>query len=298
LTSDKKKRDISENADASKGLEKQEKQVQLPDNLFKDKATFENYWTSLSDDEVIPSLLEVSSKMVQLKENDNIYYWYQSDLVKKLKERKGFFDTNKTKIARSLFSLFLEMPDQNSNTAIAYFLSNGGLIELIRDDALEAVKSRKLKNGIDTIFKGELSGKERGIFNDVFEKSDYWVESLEILKLLTRGPNADIALAQRALDDKGRSIHVRQHALEVLIDRKNDFSAADLKPYILHSEMRDWTLNAINNRLGNYGTSNQISKEKLITILKPLIPVFEDLAEQEDQYKSDAPKKILAAIKG
>ena len=38
-------------------------------------------------------------------------------------------------------------------------------------------------------------------------------------------------------------------------------------------------------------SSNQISKEKLITILKPLIPVFEDLAEQEDQYKADAPKE-------
>ena len=93
----------------------------------------------------------------------------------------------------------------------------------------------------------------------------------------------DIALAQRALDDKGQSIHVRQRALEVLIDRKTGFSSSDLKPYILHSEMRDWTLNAISNRLGNYGSSNQISKEKLITILKPLIPVFEDLAEQEDQ---------------
>ena len=52
------------------------------------------------------------------------------------------------------------MPDQNGNTAIAYFLSNGGIIDLIRDDALEAVKSRKLKNGIDAIFKGELSVKE------------------------------------------------------------------------------------------------------------------------------------------
>jgi hypothetical protein len=234
--------------------------------------------------------------MEQLKENDNIYYWYQAGLVKKLKERKDFFETNKAKIAKSLFRLFLTMPDQNSNTAIAYFLSNGGLIDLIRDDALEAVKSRKLKNGIDTIFKGELSDKERDIFNDVFLQSDYWVESLETFKLLTRGPNADMDLAQRALDDKGRSIHVRQHALEVLIDQKNDFSSSDLKPYILHSEMRDWTLNAISNRLGNYGSSNQISKEKLITILKPLIPVFEDLAEQEDQYKADAPKKILAAI--
>jgi hypothetical protein len=106
-----------------------------------------------------------------------------------------------------------------------------------------------------------------------------------------------MALAQEALDDKGQSIHVRQCALEVLIDRKTGFSSSDLKPYILHSEMRDWTLNAISNRLGNYGSSNQISKEKLITILKPLIPVFEDLAEQEDQYKADAPKKIIAAIK-
>ena len=61
--------------------------------------------------------------------------------------------------------------------------------------------------------------------------------------------------------------------------------------------MRDWTLNAISNRLGNYGSPDQISKEKLITVLKPLIPVFEDLAEQEDQYKADAPGKILAAIK-
>ena len=269
----------------------------MPEDLFKDKSTFENYWTSLADDEVVPSLLEVSSKMEKLKENQNIYSWYQAGLVKKLKERKDFFEANKPKIAKSLFRLFLEMPDQNGNTAIAYFLTNGGLTELIRDDALEAVKSRKLKNGIDTIFKGELSVKERDIFNDVFQKSDYWVESLAILKLLTRGPNADIALAQRTLDDKGQSIHVRQRALEALIDRKSDFSSSDLKPYILHSEMRDWTLNALSNRLGNYGSSNQISKEKLITILKPLIPVLEDLAEQEDQYKSDAPKKIIAAIK-
>ena len=65
--------------------------------------------------------------------------------------------------------------------------------------------------------------KKRSIFNDVFKKSDYWVESLEILKLLTKGQDADIALAQIALDDKGRSIHVRQHALEVLIDQKKRF---------------------------------------------------------------------------
>ncbi len=297
LSPEKKKRDVSEDIDESKDKEKQEKQVHLPKGLFKDKSTFENYWISLADDEVVPSLLEVSSKMEKLKENPNIYSWYQAGLVKKLKERKDYFEANKEKIARSLFSLFLEMPDQNGNTAIAYFLTNGGLTELIRDDALEAVKSRKLKNGIDTIFKGELSVKERDTFNDIFQKSDYWVESLEILKLLTRGPNADVALAQRTLDDKGQSIHVRQCALEVLIDRKSNFSTSDLKPYILHSEMRDWTLNAISNRLGNYGSSNQISKEKLITILKPLIPVFEDLSEQEDQYKSDAPKKIIAAIK-
>ena len=42
-------------------------------------------------------------KMEQLKKNDNIYYWYQADLVKKLKERKSFFNANKTKIAKSLF---------------------------------------------------------------------------------------------------------------------------------------------------------------------------------------------------
>ncbi len=288
---------VHEDINVNKGLEKQEKQVQLPEDLFKDKTTFENYWTSLADDEVVPSLLEVSSKMEQLKKNDNIYYWYQAGLVKKLKERKGFFDANKTKIAKSLFKLFLTMPDQNGNTAITYFLSNGGLIELVRNDALEAVKSRKLKNGIDTIFNEDLSAEERDIFNDVFEKSDYWVESLEVLKLLTRGSNADIALAQRTLDEKTQSIHVRQCALEVLIDQKSDFSSSDLKPYILHTDMRDWTLNAISNRLGNYGSSNQISKEKLISILKPLIPVFEDLTEQEDQYKADAPKKILAAIK-
>ncbi|MCP4267693.1 MAG: hypothetical protein GY777_19360 [Candidatus Brocadiaceae bacterium] len=298
LTPEKETLVVREGIDESVETQKQEKQVHLPEDLFKDKSTFENYWTSLTDDQVLPSLLEVSSKMEQLKKNGNIHYWYQAGLVKKLKERKGFFEVNKTKIAKSLFRLFLTMPDQNSNMAITYFLSNGGLIELISDDALEAVKSRKLKNGIDTIFKGELSAEERDIFYDVFEKSDYWVEGLESFKLLTRGPNGDMALAQRTLDDKGQSVHVRQHALEVLIDRKTNFSASDLKPYILHSEMRDWTLNAISNRLGNYSSSNQISKEKLITILKPLIPVFEDLAEHENQYKSDAPKKILAAIKG
>ncbi len=153
LTLEKKERVVSKDIDESKGLEKQEKQVTLPEDLFKDKTTFENYWTSLADDEVVSSLLEVSGNMERLKENDNIYYWYQSDLVKKLKERKGFFEANKRRIARSLFRLFLEKPDQNGNTAIAYFLTNGGLTELIRDDALEAVKSRKLKNGIDTILR-------------------------------------------------------------------------------------------------------------------------------------------------
>jgi len=155
LTPEEKKRVVTKDIDESIGREKQEKQVMLPEDLFKDKPTFENYWTSLPDDEVVPSLLEVSSKMEQLKENDNIYYWYQSGLVKKLKERKGFFETNKSKIARSLFRLFLTMPDQNGSTAIAYFLTNGGLTELIRDDALEAVRNGKLKNGIDTIFKGD-----------------------------------------------------------------------------------------------------------------------------------------------
>ncbi len=296
LSPEKKKHIVVKDIDKSVGREKQEKTVTLPAGLFKDKSTFENYWTSLPDDEVVSSLLEVSGNMEQLKENDSVYYWYQSGLVKKLKGRKGFFEANKEIIARSLFSLFLEMPDQNSNTAIAYFLTNGDLTEFIRDDALKAVTDRKLKNGLDTIFKGELSDKERKVFNDIFQKSDYWAEGLNIFKILTRGQNPDIALAQRVLDDKGQSIHVRQRALEVLIDQKTGLSSSDLRPYILHSEMRDWTLHAISNRLGNYGSSNQISKEKLLTILRPLIPVFEDLAEQEDQYKADAPKKILAAI--
>ena len=52
----KKKRDESEEIDASKGLEKQGKQVQLPEDLFKDKSTFENYWTTLVDDAVVPCL--------------------------------------------------------------------------------------------------------------------------------------------------------------------------------------------------------------------------------------------------
>jgi hypothetical protein len=250
----------------------------------------------LADDEVVPSLLEVSSKMDQLKESDTIYSWYQAGLIKNLKGRTGFFENNRVKIAKSLFRLFLEMPDQNGNTAIIYLLSNGGLAELIRDDALEAVKSGKLKNGFDSIFKGELSLTERSVFHDLFGRSDYWVESLQILKLLTRGVDADVDLAQRALDDKGESIHVRQHALEILIDRKSDFSPSDLKTYILHPEMRDWTLNALGNRLGNYGSPDQISKEKLIVLLKPLTPIFEDLAEQNDQYKADVAKKILAAI--
>ncbi len=297
LTPERKKRVVSKDIDESEETEKYDRQVQLPDDLFKNKSTFEGYWTSLSDEEVVPSLMEVSGKMVKIKENDNIYHWYQSGLIKKLKERKVFFDANKPKIAQSLFRLFLEMPDQNGNTAITYLLSNGGLIGLIRDDALEAVKSGKLKNGLDMIFKEDVSEKERVIFNDIFEKSDYWVESLEILRLLTRGPNSDVNLAMRTLDDKGQSVHVRQYALEVLIDKKSSLSASDLKPYILLSEMRDSTLSAINNRLGNYRSSKQISKEKLITILKPLIPVFEDLAEQEDQYKSEVPRKILSAIK-
>ncbi len=277
--------------------ESKESRVKLPDDLYRDRATFENYWESLTDDEVVPSLLEVSTKMELLKENDAIYSWYQADLVKKLKERKEFFESNRSEIAKSLFNLFLTMPDQNGNTAIAYFLSNGDLTELIRDEALEAVKSRKLKNGIDRFFKGELSAMERSTFQEVFKRSDYWVESLEILKLLTRGVNADIALAKRALDDKGQSIHVRQYALEVLMDRNSDFSPSDLKPYVLDPDMRDWTLNAINNRLGNYSSSNQISKEKLITILSPLKSLFEDLAEHEDRYKSDTANKIVMAIR-
>ena len=67
LKPEKKKSVVSKDIDESAGREKQEKQVTLPEDLFKDKSTFENYWTSLADDEVVPSLLEISGNMEQVK---------------------------------------------------------------------------------------------------------------------------------------------------------------------------------------------------------------------------------------
>ena len=269
---------------------------EISEGIYKDKALFASYWGSLNDEQIIPALLVVSSNLEMVKANSEVYYWYQADLGRKLKERREFYEANKEKIAEQLFQLFLEMPDQNGNTAIAHLLSNSDLAGLVREKALKAVQDKKLRNGIAVFFKGELNDTERNVFSKVFENSDYWVESLEVLKLLTQGPKGDLALAQHVLKDEGRSIHVRNYAFAALLDGKEGISISDIMPYIADPGMRQWVMMTISARLGDYRSAGQISREKLLEVLNPMISVFEDLAEQNDQYQAEEAGKILKRI--
>ena len=265
----------------------------IPDSVYKDKNSFEQYWKSLNDENIIPALLAVFSDMKRLRENSEIDYWYQVDLGKALQERGEFFESNKKEIAHVLFKLFLEMPDQNGNQGITSFLSNAGLSEYLRADALQAIKDKKLRNGIDVFFKGELTGLERSALNEVFQESDYWVESVEILKLLTKGPDGDLALAKRVLEDKTRNEFVRKEALAVLIDQHKDISADMLKEYLMDPVTRQQLIYRISDRLGEFRSDGQIPKEQLIEMLRPLKPIFEDLAEEKDNFNTGKIKKIL-----
>jgi len=247
----------------------------------------------LNDENIIPALLAVFSDMKRLRENSEIDYWYQVDLGKALQERGEFFESNKKEIAHVLFKLFLEMPDQNGNQGITSFLSNAGLSEYLRADALQAIKDKKLRNGIDVFFKGELTGLERSALNEVFQESDYWVESVEILKLLTKGPDGDLALAKRVLEDKTRNEFVRKEALAVLIDQHKDISADMLKEYLMDPVTRQQLIYLISDRLGEFRSDGQIPKEQLIEMLRPLKPIFEDLAEEKDNFNTGKIKKIL-----
>lgn len=270
---------------------------EISEDIYKDKDVFDHYWVTLNETQIIPALLAVSYDMKRLKKYDEVYSHYQTRLGKTLKKREAFFEANKIKIAQSVFKLFLAMPDQNSNTAMIYLLSNNDLLQPLRKDALLAVKNKKLRNGIKSFFKGELSDLERRTFYQVFEKSDYWVESLGILKLLTQGEQGDLELAQRVALDESRGVHVRNSAFEALLDHGEDFSSSMLKSFLLDTTMRYWAMQAIESRLGPYGTQGQIPKEKLAALLTPIISVFEDLAEQQESFKRDRVVKILEKIK-
>ncbi|VAX34796.1 hypothetical protein MNBD_UNCLBAC01-100, partial [hydrothermal vent metagenome] len=271
--------------------------VSVPENIYESKEAFERYWDVLEDEQLIPAILKVSYDVKRLKGNgySQIYSWYQTSLGKKLKER----NINHKELVETMFQLFLNMPDQNSNTFILHFLSNSkaGFLEMIRDKALQAVKDKKLRNGIDSVFKGPLSEEERKVFHEVFERSDYWVERVEIFKLLTKGEQGDLIFAQRVLrEENGSNSFVRQHAFEVLLDKKLDINTAFIKSYILDSRF-DWMdLQKISQRVGGSHTQGQISKRKLVQLLMPIRSILEDLAENKSGFMGQEAKKILEAM--
>lgn len=270
---------------------------EIPENIYQDKILFESYWDSLNDEHIIPALLVVSSNLKLAKDNQ-VYYWYQADLGRKLKERAEFYEAHKGKIADCLFQLFLEMPDHSSTAAIPYFLSNAGLAELVRGKALQAVKDKRLKNAIGVFFKNGLSDTERNILSEAFENSDDRSVRREILKALAGGPDGDLKLAQRVLEDKREDVYVREYAFEVLLDRKQDFSGSDILPYVADSVMRQSVMQKISQRLsGGYRSPGEISKERLTEALKPMVSVFEDLSEQDSKYQADIAKRCLEAIR-
>lgn len=289
---------VSEKADVLSSIFPEIKKFpDVPENVYKDKDAFVDYWKTLNIEQIIPALLTVSYNLEKIEKSDLVYMSYQIDLGKFLQARPDLNDIDKKEIAEYLFDLFLSMPDQNASTAMIHLLANGGLLDSIRERGFNALKDGKFKNGIDSFFKQELSDDERFVLRDVFQKSDDWMERFEILGLLTKGTNPDLALAQNVLSDQGNDNLVRKKALEILIDRKKNISAKEIEPNIINPKTRDQTLSILQNRLGRHRSSDQISKEKMIMVLQPLISVFEDLAEQEEDYKADKAKKILEVIR-
>ena len=115
--------------------------------------------------------------------------------------------------------------------------------------------------------------------------------------MLTKGPKTDLAFVQRVLEDERKSNFVRNYALEVLVDQKQDFSASMLKAYLTDPTMRQGAMQIISDRLGEYRSKDQISKEKLIEVLHPLRPIFEDLAEEKNSFNTEKITKILELIR-
>ena len=61
--------------------------------------------------------------------------------------------------------------------------------------------------------------------------------------------------------------------------------------------MRQGVVQTIASRLGDYRSKDQISKEQLIEILRPLRPLLEDLTEEINSFDTENINKILALIR-
>ena len=115
--------------------------------------------------------------------------------------------------------------------------------------------------------------------------------------MLTKGPKTDLAFVQKVLEDESRNSFVRNYALEVLLDQKQDFSPSMLKTYFIDPAMRQGVMQTITSRLGDYRSKDQISKEQLIEILRPLRPLLEDLTEEKNSFDTEKITKILELIR-
>ncbi len=257
----------------------------VDDSIYKDLDSFKNYWSALPDNQVIPALLVVSNSMDKFKKTWEIYSWYQGKLGQSIKERGGFFESNKDTLGDYMFRLFLSKPNQNDNTAILYMLTNLGLTDTFKQKAVTAIKQGKFKKGIGIIFRGDISTEDKKLLKALFYSTAHdWTENQSIFKVLTKGDSPDLALAREVLSSDQYHEFVRQSALEALLDKDKTISSEDIKPFIINPETRRSAIRIIKSRLDKYHSRGEITKEEMITVISPLMPVFEDLVQLVDDF--------------
>ncbi len=196
-----------------------------------------------------------------------------------------------------MFRLYLNTPKHNRKNEILYFLSNARVTDIIRAKALKAIENDKLEDGFGTIFKDELTPQEVKILKDKFYQTAHnWVQNKSIFGVLTKGTNPDIALAKEVLTSENYHHFVRSSAFEVILDRDKNISLDIIKNFINDPETRSSAIQTINRRLDGYHSRGEITKEELITLIKPLTSFLEDLALLADDHELKQYNSILDLI--
>lgn len=296
--------------------------------LFEDKELYKTYFAGLTDEQLMPAMVQVVDFMI-LHNPDKGQYWIQDVARSEIGKRREFLESNRQLIAEQLFSIYLNTPEDM--ICLSTFFSTLRLRAYSQPLAIQQLEGGNIRFARDSFFGPDFTEHEILVLQSAFASTDNWMEQNELLGILKGVDGVDTAYLLTVFNDRSLSEHVRpklvaelaerqeaprpwlmqvvqdssdhvfvrQAALQILIQEPpfpveifNDFLAV---PDGSGNALR--TLDSFLRNALRETKDDPQARLKMAETLKPLLPMLEDLSEQLRSYDAKGAVDVLDKIK-
>lgn len=296
--------------------------------MFEDKTVYKAYFEAMDDTQLMPSIVQVVDYMIQHNPEKG-QYWIQEVARKELGERTEYLEANREQLNQQLFALYCHTPEEL--ICLSSFFSSLGLQQFSQPMAIEQVKQGNHRFTRESFYGSALSEQDVKVLKEAFAKTDEWIPKKQLLDILRNAKCADpyylsavfndpsisehirsglvAELAETMLDgrlwaqqvaaDATEHAFVRRAAMWVLI-QQDPFPSEALLAYMSDSESRNDAVGMLGSFMDGFLRKHEedlTARLEMKAMLKPFVPLLEDLSEQLRSYDAEKAATVLEKVR-